>query len=71
MKRNKSPNVESPFPEPPAKVNKTAPVAPSNIPIIFVFVILSFKRKKDKMTTKIGFTVMMIPELIEEDKFNP
>ena len=63
--------MESPLPVPAVRVNKIAPVVPIKIPIDRPKVIFSFNKKKDRMTTKIGLTAMIIPEFIEEDKFNP
>ena len=71
MKRKKSPKTESPFPVPAVSVNKIAPSVPSKIPTDFPKVIFSFKIKNERITTKIGLTDMIIPELIEEDKFKP
>ena len=71
MNRKRSPKRESPEPVPAVSVSKTAPVAPINIPTDFFQVIFSFNMKKDKITTRIGLIVMIIPALIDEDKFSP
>ncbi len=71
MKRKKSPNMESPFHVPAVKGSKMAPLVPKRIPTAFVTVIDSFKTKNERITTKIGLKAIMIPELIEDDKFKP
>ena len=71
MIRKKSPKDESLFNAAALNVNKIAPKAPSRIPHIRVIVMCSFKTKRDKTTTIMGFNAIIIPEFIAEDKFKP
>ena len=56
---------------PDDSVNNMAPVAPINTPVVLLILIGERIIKKDKITTMIGFKVMMMPELMDDDKLSP
>ena len=71
INKNRSPNMDSPACTEPVKVSNIAPVAPMIMPTVRINEGSSLRRKNERIATIIGFILMMIPELIEEDKFRP
>ena len=71
INKNRSPNMDSPACTEPVKVSNIAPVAPIIIPTARINEGSSLSRKNERIATIIGFMLIMIPELIEEDKFSP